>query len=86
MAYFSNSTDGDVLNAQCERCPLGDKPCPILGVQLMFNYDQCDNPKLKEAMNNLIDEKGKCLLRPLVIDLQPINREKTILEYLEETT
>lgn len=67
MAYFSNSTDGDVLEMQCEDCPLGDKPCPVKLVQLMHNYDQVGNDKLKAAMELLIDKDGICQLFPLIV-------------------
>jgi hypothetical protein len=66
MAYFSNSTEGDILQSQCDRCPLGDKPCPVMSVQLLFNYDQIGNAKLKEAMEQLVDKKGMCQLFPLL--------------------
>jgi len=56
MAYFSNGTDGEKLDAQCDTCPCGKKACPVFLVQMLHNYDQCDNPKLKAAMNLLIDE------------------------------
>lgn len=63
MAYFSNGSDGDFLARQCADCPLGDGPCPVFLVQMQYNYEQCDNPKLKEAMNILISEDGICNLR-----------------------
>lgn len=74
MAYFSNSTDGDVLDAQCADCPLGNKPCPVLNVQLTFNYKQCDKgqEQLRAAMNLLIDEKGICQLRPMLVKSEPL--------------
>lgn len=70
MAYFPNATAGDILEQQCADCPLGDgieeESCPILLVQLLYNYDQCDNKKLAEAMNCLINEDGICQMRPLL--------------------
>lgn len=71
MAYFPNSTAGDVLDAQCGTCPLGDGPCPVLLVQLTYNYDQCDIQKLEEAMNILIDEQGKCRVREQIVAIKP---------------
>lgn len=59
--------------------------CPVMMVQLAHNYDQCDNPKLKEAMNYLVDEKGICQLRPLLLDLKPIPKDDDPLEWLEKT-
>lgn len=65
MAYFANGTDGDYLEAQCEKCPLGQKACPVLHVQLLYNYDQVakGQEKLREAMNMLVDPKGICQVR-----------------------
>lgn len=71
IAYFSNSTDGDVLDQQCASCPLGDEMCPILAVQLAHNYDQIGNDKLKAAMNLLVNEKGVCQLKPLLPTDEP---------------
>jgi hypothetical protein len=67
MAYFANGCEGEMLSAQCAECPLAEQPCPILLVQLMHNYDQCNNEKLKAAMNLLINEDGICQLRPLLL-------------------
>lgn len=66
MAYFANGTEGEYLDAQCGDCPLGEKACPIMGVQMLFNYDQIGVPKLREAMNYLVNERGDCQLRPLL--------------------
>jgi hypothetical protein len=71
MAYFANGSEGELLQAQCDECPLGEKPCPVALVQVMHNYDQCTNEKLKAAMNLLIDEHGICRLRPLLIAADP---------------
>ena len=77
VAYFSNSTDGDYLTQQCETCPAYKETpempeggaCPILLVQLLYNYDQLDKgqEKLKDAMTALIDDKGNCRMRPLIV-------------------
>lgn len=66
MAYFPNGTAGEVLDDQCAKCPLGQGPCPITWVQMTYNYDQCDNPKLADCLNDLVDEKGQCKLKPLL--------------------
>lgn len=58
MAYFPNSSAGEILDSQCNDCPLGwgwnndkqttlfpkdvAKPCPVAWVQQYYNYDQCD--------------------------------------------
>ena len=75
MAYFPNGSSGDYLDAQCADCPANknagsDGPqCPILHVQLLYNYDQLDKgqEKLKSAMELLIGEDGNCRMRPLVM-------------------
>lgn len=67
MAYFSNGTEGEKLDQQCDECPLGQGPCPVFLVQMLHNYDQCDNEKLKAAMNLLIDERGICQVRPQLL-------------------
>jgi DnaJ-class molecular chaperone len=51
-----------VLDEQCGECPYGELPCPIAIVQTMFNYDQCNIPKFEEAMNQLVNEKGECMM------------------------
>jgi len=63
MAYFSNGSDGAILDRQCLDCPLGDGPCPIAVIHAIYNYDQCDVPKLREAMNILVNEDGICQMR-----------------------
>lgn len=69
MAYFPNSTARAVLDNLCAECPISDDaPCPILFVQMVYNYDQVDIPKLREAMTVLVDEAGTCKMRPLIAD------------------
>ena len=68
MAYFSNGTEGIVLDNQCAVCPVGrhpDLPCPVLLVQLAYNYQQVDKgqEKLREAIDCLVDEQGTCLMK-----------------------
>ena len=45
MAYFSNGTEGEKLDAQCSECLHGSDDltilCPIAAVQMDFNYVQC---------------------------------------------
>ncbi len=70
MAYFSNSTDGDRLQQQCDTCIAGREGacCPVRIVQDLYNYDQLDKgqEKLKEAMEVLIDKEGICQMRPII--------------------
>ena len=72
MAYFPNSTAGEVLDIQCGDCKLpNDAPCPILLVQANYNYDQLKdgNERLREAMSCLINDEGKCLMKPLIDEI-----------------
>lgn len=85
MAYFSNATEGEYLDAQCARCQLADKACPIVLVQARFNYDQLrkGNEKLQEAMEILIDKGGNCQMFPLIrVDQRPKDEPPAWLEEL----
>ena len=79
MAYFSNGTEGENLDAQCSECLHGSDDltilCPIAAVQMDFNYVQCrdGNEALMEAMNLLVDEKGNCKMKPLIDQLKEVN-------------
>lgn len=70
MAYFANGAEGSILESQCSDCILpDDAPCPILWMQMEWNYDQLENgeeTKVSEVMNLLIDEKGYCQMKPLL--------------------
>jgi len=67
MAYFPNHSSSGVLESQCEECPVSnDAPCPILGVQITFNYDQIGSDKMEELMNWLIDKDGICQMKPIL--------------------
>ena len=65
MAYFSNSSDGGVLDAQCGECLPYDQ-CPVAFVQMMYNYDQIGNDQLKECLTALVDENGACQMKQFV--------------------
>lgn len=81
MAYFSNGCEGEALDNQCARCPLGqDAPCPILAVQLLYNYDQIGNEKLQECLTVLVSDKTGCMMRPLIRKML-----KEYREYREHT-
>ena len=60
MAYFSNGSEGMVLDEQCCDCIDNAKGrwCPIRSLQVYYNYKQNDNKDLTDAMNMLINEKG----------------------------
>ena len=70
MAYFSNSSEGEVLDVQCYDCPLGGGCCPVRSVQMLYNYDQLEDgqEKLREAMELLVDDKGVCQVRKKILE------------------
>ena len=58
MAYFSNGSEGEVLDNECAECVLTDDiPCPILWVQLEYNYEACNNEIASKILNDLIKQK-----------------------------
>ncbi len=67
MAYFSNGSDGEYFERQCEDCPFGDKGCPVLRAHLMYNYDQIGNKGLRAALNMLVDEHGDCQVKKFLV-------------------
>lgn len=75
MVYFSNGTEGMILDEQCGKCPLHDEGCPVYGVQQLYNYDQLDDgqEKLKDAMSMLVNEKGVCQVREAMKRASKIN-------------
>lgn len=70
MAYFSNASEGEVLDAQCWDCPLGGGCCPVHSIQMLYNYEQLKDgqEKLKEAMEILVDDKGVCQVRKKILE------------------
>jgi len=71
MAYFSNGSEGMVLDEQCAKCPVAnDACCPILRVQMTYNYKQLDSNSeetlASEVMNCLVDENGACQMKPII--------------------
>ncbi len=68
MAYFANSSEGEYFDNQCDECLHSDIDiaCPVSMVQLMFNYDQCCNKKLEEAMTCLVNKTGDCQMKPFI--------------------
>lgn len=78
MAYFPNSSAGEVLDSQCAQCPLGDGPCPVASVQLLYNYDQLEDgqEKLQSALTTLVDEAGICQVRRQLMEvITVVNQE-----------
>ena len=72
MAYFANGSEGEYFDNQCTEYLHGDPDfcCPIAAMQMLFNYDQCRNKKLEEAMNVLVNEKGDCQMKPIIDELR----------------
>ena len=71
MAYFSNGSEGMVLDEQCAQCPVAnDACCPILYIQMTYNYKQLDSngeeTLASEVMNCLVDENGTCQMKPII--------------------
>lgn len=73
------------MDKQCAECPIGrhpDAPCPVLLQSIHMNYDQCDNPKLREALNITVDENGICQMKKVMTDYpNSIGVRKDIKEY-----
>ena len=60
MAYFSNSSDGSVFDAQCSKCKFGNYACPVAAMQLLWNYDQVGNKLAEQIMDNFVKQDGTC--------------------------
>ena len=78
MAYFSNSSEGDVFVAQCGRCKYGQSSCPIAFVQMMYNYDAVNNAEATAILDALVKQDGTCTVfemakKEFEIDLNQIN-------------
>jgi len=70
MAYFPNGTAGDILQKQCDKCLHGMNDsliCPVVQVQLTYNYEQIGNEDLQTALNILVDDAGTCRMRTAMI-------------------
>ena len=74
MAYFSNGTEGMILDIQCSNCIYKNDEdhnllCPIHHAHMEFNYDQLDKglEKLKACLNILVNDEGECQMRKIMI-------------------
>lgn len=65
MAYFSNSTEGEIFEQQCSKCKYGEAECPIQLAQLSYNYDAVGNETATGILNILVNENGVCMMRKL---------------------
>ena len=44
MGYFSNGTEGEMYqDTYCAKC-IHEKGCPVWGLHLLHNYDECNKP------------------------------------------
>ncbi|MEQ9393276.1 MAG: hypothetical protein RLO03_13820 [Balneola sp.] len=62
MAYFSNGSEGMVFDEQCSKCKYGQKACPIAAVQIMYNYDACNNETATNILESLVKDDGTCTM------------------------
>lgn len=64
---WNDRRQGELFDAERE-----PRPCPVLFVQLEFNYKQLDdgNADLRRAMNALINESGECQVRKQLVAIR----------------
>jgi formate hydrogenlyase subunit 6/NADH:ubiquinone oxidoreductase subunit I len=62
MAYFSNGTEGMVFDHQCSLCRYGEEACPIMAVQMDYNYEACNNPVARKILDYLVANDGTCAM------------------------
>ena len=60
MAYFANGSEGAVFDYQCSICKYGEQPCPIATVQMLYNYDACNNEAARAILDGLVKNDGTC--------------------------
>ncbi len=60
MAYFSNGTEGEVFDDQCQKCKYGQRACPIAFAQLSFNYKAVNNKVATDILDMLVRNDGTC--------------------------
>jgi len=72
MAYFANGSEGFILDDQCADCLHADEvaTCPIMFVSVKYNYDQLGNEGLISCLEDLVDKKGQCRMRPYIMALK----------------
>ena len=76
MAYFSNGSEGGLLDEQCGDCLINAQSikhegmmvyCPVHYIQMTYNYKQIGLRKrhklLREVMNILVNEYGNCQMK-----------------------
>ena len=63
MAYFSNSSEGDLFEKECSSCKYGLEACPIALVQMEYNYDACNNKTATDILEALVKNDGTCIMK-----------------------
>ena len=83
MAYFSNSSEGDILDQQCSKCKYGQKPCPIAFAQMEYNYDQVKDKTetASKILNTLVSDKTGCLMFVMCKSDFEIDPNQTSIEF-----
>lgn len=66
MAYFSNGTEGEAFDNQCNKCKYGEECCPIAGLQLAYNYDAVGNKLARTMLDELVKDNGECTVFTLM--------------------
>jgi len=82
MAYFSNSTEGMLLDNQCADCILGESECPIALAQNLFNYDAVNNKVATDILNTIVDNEKGCVL---YTKFQKLLKRKAVVYWLSKT-
>jgi len=82
MAYFSNSSEGELFNEQCGICKYGEANCPIAFIQIMYNYDAYNNKTARAILDELVKQNGACTVfemakRYFEIDFNQLNLFET---------
>jgi len=62
MAYFANGTEGGIFEYQCLLCRYGEEQCPIALVQVLYNYDACNNKIARKILDTLVENNGTCAM------------------------
>lgn len=58
MAYFPNGTSGMIFEEEhCANCihDTEEKPCSILLIHNLYNYDQCDDTPAGKAIKSILE-------------------------------
>jgi hypothetical protein len=81
MAYFSNSSEGEVFDEQCSRCRFSMKPCPIAFVQGSYNYDACNNETATKILDHLVKSDGTCTFFEMAKELLEIDPNQLEIDF-----